>query len=266
MESLKGKVAIVTGSSGGIGKNIAACIAAQGASVVITSRNIDTAKKISAEIIKNGGKAMPCRFVLEEPDTGNELLKKVIKEYNQLDILVNNAVSHPTLPPIPLEKLSLAKLQDGIAANLTNVLALTSLSFSHLKSTKGSVLNIGSVAVNRNFISIPLYTIVKGALTQATKALAAEWAKDGVRVNQINPGYVNSDAYKNIGIPEEVVPILNKYYEKFHPIGRTGWPDDIGSMAAFMVSEKATWMTGSIVDIDGGYSIQGVPTPNLFRK
>lgn len=259
MKLLEGKVAIVTGSTGGIGKSIASYLASKGAQVVVTSRDLGKAKDVASEIIKNGGDSFPCQYVLEDPESGKILLDQVIAQYKQLDILVNNAFSHPALPAMAMEKMNYQNLQLGITTNLTNVLELIILAFKHLKITRGNVLNIGSVVVNRNMLGIPLYAIVKGALTQATKVLAAEWAKDGICVNQINPGFVQTDAFKNIGVPEDYHAGIIEHYRQFHPTGRIGVPSDISSLAALMVSDETSWMTGAIVDVDGGFSVQGVP-------
>lgn len=260
---LKGKIAIITGGAGGIGHGIARRLAAQGAHVVLTSRSEERGKKVAQEIEATGGSASCRRFVLEEAASGEELIDSVLADYGRIDILVNNAVSHPTLPSMPLEAMTYAQLQAGILTNLTNVLALTTRAFPHLEKGGGCVLNIGSVAVNRNMLGIPLYTILKGALTQMTRVLAAEWAAAGVRVNQINPGAVQSEAFRNIGIPDEYVATLLAHYREYHPLGRLGTPEDIGALASFIVSDDAAWMTGAVVDMDGGYSVQGVPVPRV---
>ncbi len=259
--SLNGKVAIITASAGGIGRGIAERLAALGAQVVITRRSAERAEKVAAEIEKSYGAASYHPYELENRDSGKELLESVYNQHKRIDFLVNNAISHPTLPPIPLEVLEYDLMQTGITANLTNVLFLTALVHPYLKETSGSVLNIGSAVVNRTMLGVPLYSILKGAMTQMTKTLAAEWAKDSIRVNQINPGLVKSEAYKNIGIPSEVFSAMANYYSQHHPLGRIGSPHEIGALASQMLSDDLAWMTGSIVEMDGGYSIQGIPLP-----
>lgn len=176
----------------------------------------------------------------------------------RLDILVNNALSHPTLPPLPLQEMNKTMIESGITTNLTNTMALTGSAHRFLQQSQGVVLNIGSAVVNRYMLGIPLYSVVKGGLTQMTKTLAAEWARDGIRVNQINPGVVKTEAYRNIGIPAELLPMLIEHYSQCHPLGRVGEPQDVAALATFIVSDDASWMSGSILDIDGAYSCQGV--------
>ncbi len=258
---MKGKVAVVTGSTAGIGRSIALYFASAGAHVAVTGRNKDTAEKLAHEIQNQGGAATPFRFDLSDPSGGEALLDKVIKSCGRLDILVNNAICGGSdyLPRIHLQDMNYDQIQKGITANITNTLVLIGKAYPYLKQAKGNMLNIGSVVVNRKMLGIPLlYTIIKGAVTQVTLLLAAEWAGDGIRVNQINPGCVQSDAFKKPGISEDHRKSVYDHYQKFHPLGRVGIPDDIGALAAFMVSDEAAWMTGSVVDMDGGYTIQGV--------
>lgn len=257
---LKDKVAIITGSSGGLGKGIALSFASQGARVVITSRDIKRAQRTAYEINRLGGEAYPCCFDLEDPSDSETLLGKVLEEFRHLDILVNNALNRPGTPLMLLQNMDYSQLQSLITSNLTNVLALTGQAYPYLKKTSGNVLNIGSVIVNRNMLGIPLYAILKGALTQATKALAAEWAADGIRVNQINPGFVRTDTFVKKMPAEHLGPII-EHYRRQHPLGRVGESQEIGDLAAYMVSSHSAWMTGSVVDMDGGFSVQGVAFP-----
>lgn len=258
---LKNKIAVVTGSTDGLGKGIAEHMASMGAHVVITSRNIDSADKMSKKILERGLAATPCRFELEDPSSGEALLKSVLEKHGRIDILVNNAISRPTpLSPALFQKPDDEQVQGYITTNIANILSLTIKFYPHLKNTKGNILNIGSSVMNRHMIDGLLYAVVKGAVTQMTKALAAEWANDGIRVNQINPGFVLVDSFKN-QIPKEALFGIIEKFKRHHPIGRVGKPSDIGTLAAHMVSDEFSWMTGSVVDMDGGYSVNGMPNP-----
>ncbi len=253
---LENKVAIVTGSTAGIGEGIASALAEQGVKVIVTSRDLARAQKKVAEIIKKGGDALAFSCGLESPSELVSLVEMTMDTYDRLDILVNNAVSHPSLPPLPLQNLTYEQMNAGVSTNLTNVLALTCEAYPYLKESGGAILNIGSVAVNQHMLGIPLYTIVKGAMSQMTKVLAYEWAPD-VRVNQINPGFTRTSAYKEIGIPEAELDSFIEAFRQFHPLGRTGYPQDIASAAAFLLSDQAAWITGLEMNVDGGYSIRG---------
>lgn len=259
--SLRGKVTIVTGSTAGIGRSIAEHLASLEAHVVITSRNIDTARGVANEIASNGGSVTYQCFELENIDSGRMLIDKVIEKQGRLDFLVNNAISRPT--PLSSELMQGAnhkKMHDYITYNITHMLALTLNAYPHLKRSKGAVLNIGSVIVNRHILGTLLYSIVKGAMTQMTKALAAEWANDRIRVNQINPGFVITDSFQR-QIPETYARSIVDAYKQHHPVGQVGDAGEISVLAGHIVSNELRWMTGSVVDIDGGYSVEGISNP-----
>lgn len=251
------KVAIVTGSTKGIGRSIALEFAAQGISVVVTSRSIDRARQIAEEINANRGEAVGLEFNLEIDQDLNRLIEDTIMTLGQLDILVNNALS--AYCALPLQALSDQRIRDTLTTNITNVLMLSRVAYPYLKKNRGTIINIGSVVINRHLLGLPLYGIVKGALAQMTRVLAAEWAADGIRVNSINPGFIRTEAFSELGIPDEVVDESYDYYKSYQPIGRIGQPEEIGKLAAYLASDDASFITGSIIDIDGGYSIKGLP-------
>lgn len=260
MDSVRNKVAVVTGSSSGIGKGIALALAKRGARVVITSRTLATAARVAAEVETQGGLAFPCVYDLEQPESGQELLASVQREWKRIDIVVNNALQRTELGPRPFQEITYGQLQAAITVNLTNTMALAARAYPYLRESGGVLLNIGSVIVNRHMDGLALYAIIKGAISQATQVLAAEWARDGIRVNQINPGFVVTDSLAE-RVPAPVVEALRAQFLPHHPLGRLGTVDDLGELAAFLVSRQAGWMTGTIVDLDGGYSRQGISFP-----
>lgn len=265
MHSLTNKTAIVTGSSAGIGKGIAVLFARLGAHVVVTSRSQAQAAQVAEEIQDNGGKATPCAFKLENQGDISPLLSAAAKRTGRIDILVNNALSRSPNASSLLQDMAYSNMLDGVTANLTNVLALTAAAHPYLKEARGMVLNIGSAVVNRHTTGIPLYTILKGALSQTTKVLAAEWAGDGIRVNQINPGFVRTDSMA-ARQSSDTANLIIEHFAKLHPLGRVGEVEDIAALAAFLVSAEASWITGAVIDIDGGFSVQGATFPSTPRS
>ncbi|MBA3014696.1 MAG: SDR family oxidoreductase [Proteobacteria bacterium] len=260
MNLLTNKTAIITGSSTGIGKGIAVLFAQLGAHVIVTSRTMAHAAQVADQILADGGKATPCAFNLEHPEAIPDLLSTALTTTSRIDILVNNALSRPSIPSGALQDMASSQLQRGVTVNLTNVLALTAAAYPHLKKSAGVIINIGSAVINRHTVGVPLYTILKGALAQTTKVLAAEWAESRIRVNQINPGFVRTDSIMTRQTNENARMIVD-HFEKLHPLGRVGEVKDIATLTAFLASNEANWITGAVIDIDGGFSIQGANFP-----
>ncbi len=260
--SLTDKVAIVTGSSKGIGRSIALRLASMGAGVVVTSRSPEDALIVVGEIEKQGGRAAAFPFDLERIEGGKELVGGVVERFGRLDILVNNALSRPTPPSSELVGgENPGMIEAYVTTNITRSLSLTMSAYPHLKKTGGSVLNIGSVIVNRHIKGTLMYAVVKGAVTQATKALASEWAGDGIRVNQINPGFVLTDAFVSQVPDEEIRERIVRGFAEKHPLGRVGDPSAVAILAGNILCDDLSWMTGSILDVDGGYSVEGIENP-----
>lgn len=250
------KVAIVTGSTAGIGNAVARELAEHGTAVVVTGRDVARAWKVADTICSKGGEAYAVGFNLEEIGDARRLIDEAVSRFGRIDVLVNNAVSQNVLQPV-LEA-SYDKLERGITVNVTNTLELSRLAHPHLKKTRGCVVNIGSAVCNRPMTGIALYAIVKGAMAQMTRALASEWVVDGIRVNAIQPGMIRTQAFESMGMPRDVIDATYKFYEKFFPLG-IGRPSDIAKVTAFLCSGDAALMTGSIIDVDAGYTVAGTP-------
>jgi len=249
------KVAIVTGSTKGIGFGIAQALSISGANIIITSRTKSHAEETAANINAYGGNAVGINFDITKQEDLDHLVTETIKEFGQLDILVNNAVSQNCL--IPSADFSDDKSITTITENLTHTYLLSQKAYPHLKKQKGSILNISSVITQRYLMGLPLYGIIKGALTQMTKVLAAEWACEGVRVNAINPGFIRTSAFKDMGLSDDLIKKSYHFYSQYQQLGGIGEPSKIGSAAAFLTSSEASFITGSILDVDGGYSTRG---------
>ncbi len=251
------KTVIVTGSSKGIGLGIAAELARQGMAVVVTSRKQADADEAAAKIIEAGGVCAAIQFDLEKADDIQPLIQGCLEIFGRLDVLVNNALSQKSVLPLPACDYSM--IEAAFTANITNTLALTQAAHPHLKQTGGVVINIGSIIINRHLLGLPLYAIIKGAIAQMTKALAAEWAADSVRVNCINPGFIRTSAFSDLGMTAEQIEQAYDFYKRYIPQHRIGSPEAVAKLVAYLVSEEANLITGASFDIDGGYSVQGVP-------
>lgn len=255
------KVAVITGSSKGIGRAIAEQLALQGKIVIVTSRNKEQAQATAETIKKNGGEALGIKFNLEESYDFDSLISETISTFGRLDILVNNAVSKNSL--VPLLESSADQIELACTTNISNTILLSKLSHPYLKKSKGSIINITSIITNRHLLGLSLYSIIKGAILQMTKALAAEWAHDGIRVNAISPGFIRTNAFEDMGMAKDEIERSYDFYKQYHPLGRIGEPIDVGKVAAYLSSDDADLITGAVIEIDGGYAIQGL---SLYRE
>jgi len=251
------KVALITGGTKGIGRGIAEKLLAENIHVVITSRSLEDAQSFASELESiYGVDVIGLKFDIEDPSSISALIKDTVSHFGQLNYLVNNALSKNCFGP--LDSFSNLQIQAAISANLTNTLLLTNAVYPQLKKTNGAVVSISSAIANRYIQGLPLYGVIKGAINQMTKVLADEWAKDNIRVNAITPGFIWTDAFADQGMPDELIKANYDMYQQYCPINRIGKPEDVGQMVAFLVSESASYITGSIFDVDGGYSGQGV--------
>ena len=254
------KIAIVTGSTQGIGAGIARELARCGATVVVTSRDENKARLAVERICSQGGKAHAMPFNLENTEDLPKLIGETVATFKKLDILVNNAVSANT--HTRLLDATYEQIQFVFNANITHTVALTQLAYPHLKLSKGNIINITSVVCNKHLNGIALYAIIKGALLQMTRSLASEWSADGIRVNAISPGFVRTQRMVNLGISDKLVQKNYDHYRQFSPLG-IGTPEDIAKMAVFLASDDAAWITGSVFNVDGGYSANGIPMASV---
>jgi NAD(P)-dependent dehydrogenase (short-subunit alcohol dehydrogenase family) len=254
---MKDQVAIVTGSTAGIGRNIAEQLAARGAAVVITGRQEARARQVASEIEAQGGRAAGFAFDLEDDESLERLIQRTVETFGRLDILVNNARSVTSV--LPLEALSTQQMRAAFSANIDNVFLLTLAAYPHLKASRGQVINIGSVVVNRHLLGLPIYAIAKGALLQMTKVLAAEWARDGIRVNAVNPGFIRTELFAELGLSQEEADRSFAFFQGYQAMEETsGQPGDIGGLVAWLASDAARLLTGSIIEADAGYSVRGL--------
>lgn len=255
--STQQKTALVTGGSKGIGRGIADVLATQGYAVVITSRDEQYARRVAGEIEAQGGRALGLPFSLENEADLETLIQGTIKAFGRLDVLVNNALApHATTPPALLTR---QQIHSAFTANINHTFLLSTLAYPHLQQSRGNIINIASVVVHRHLLGVPIYAVVKGALVQMTKALAAEWANDGIRVNAINPGFIRTEAFTKLGKSQDFIDKSYDFYKNYHALGKVGDPADVAGIAAYLASDAAHLITGAVIDVDGGYSIRGLP-------
>ena len=252
MFSLNDKVAIITGSSKGIGKSIAKALAENGAKVVVSSRGEAQVNEVAKEFTEKGyiATGIPCH--IGKSEDRKRLIDETLQRFGSVDILVNNAAINPVFGAIEdADEEVFDKIMD------VNVKApwLLSNMVKPIMQTKnsGSIINIASVEALQPGAGLGLYSTSKAALLMLTKNQAKEWGKFGIRVNAICPGLIKTKFSAAIWKNDN---LLNKI-ENAIPSGRMGKPEEIAGIACLLASEAGAYMTGSVYTADGGYMIAG---------
>jgi len=249
MSTLKGKVALVTGASKGIGASIALELAAQGAAVAVNySGSKEGADKVVAEIKKAGGKAIAVQANVADPDSIGPLINTVAKQLGPFSILVNNAGIYDFAP---IEAVTPEHFHKQFNVNVLGLLLTTQTALKHFDPKGGSVINVGSVAA-AGVPTASVYSATKGAVDSITVALAGELGSRKIRVNSLNPGMVETEGVHAAGF---IGSDFHKKTESETPLGRIGQPKDIASIAAFLASDDSYWVTGQTIKASGGARI-----------
>ncbi|MGB2224367.1 MAG: SDR family NAD(P)-dependent oxidoreductase [Polaribacter sp.] len=250
--NLKGKVAIVTGSSKGIGKAIAKGLAQMGADMVISSRNQEACDTVVSEFENEGLKAVGIACHIGKEEQRKNLVDTVVKKLGRIDILVNNAAINPVYGPI--ENVEPEIFDKIMEVNVKAPWALSNLVLPHMQSNKkGSIINIASVEALTPGFGLGLYSTSKAALLMLTKNQAKEWGQHGVNVNAICPGLIQTKFSAALWTNEKLLGKL----EKSIPSGRMGQPEEMIGLACLLASEAGSYMTGGVYTADGGYMIAG---------
>ncbi|MFE8646968.1 SDR family NAD(P)-dependent oxidoreductase [Sphingomonas sp. NCPPB 2930] len=243
MGKLTGKVAIVTGSSKGIGAGIAERLAADGAAVVVNySRSAEDADAVVQRIAAAGGRAVAVKADLSQPAQIQPLVDAASAHFGRLDILVNNAGVYKV---DSLASLSAESFDEHFALNVRGLL-LTTQAAARVLPAGGVVVNISSGLAKSPYPVVHVYSATKGAVDTLTRSLAMELGPRGIRVVGIAPGFVKTE-----GNAESAKDMTDFLVGKT-PLGRVGMPADIAATVAFAVSDDAGWITGTTVDVSGG--------------
>ncbi len=244
---LSGKVAIVTGSSRGIGRSIAEHLADAGARVVVTSRSARACDEVARGIRSAGGQALAIPANISKKPELEEMVRRTTAEWGPVDILVANAATNPYYGPIAgasdevFDKVMRNNVQSNIwLANMV----LPGMAERH----DGAVIFVGSIGGYRGRAALGIYGMSKAAEMQMARCMALEWGPHNIRINCIAPGLIRTDFSRAIW--ED--PKLLAEREQALPLGRIGEPDDIGGIAVMLASRAGAFITGQIITADGG--------------
>lgn len=245
---LHGKKALVTGASSGIGKEVALAYVQAGADVAIAARHAEALEEVAAELTASGGRVVPFGCDVTRPDQVDGMLDRVTAELGGIDIAVCNAGIITVTPMLDMPPEEFQRIQD---TNVTGVfLTARAAARAMVAQGRGGVI-ITTASMSGHIINIPQqvghYCASKAAVIHLTKAMAVEFAPHRIRVNSVSPGYI---------LTELVMPMvdLHAQWEPKIPMGRLGRPEELAGLYVYLASEASSYMTGSDVVIDGGYS------------
>ena len=245
---LSGRVALVTGASRGIGRAIALKLAAHGAVIVVASRKLEGCEAVAAEINAAGGKVSALACHIGEPEQISEAMKEIDRHHGRLDILINNAATNPYFGP-SLD-MTLAAYQKTVDVNIRGYFwASLEAARRMIAQGKGAIVNVASVNAFRPMDGQAVYSMTKAAIVNMTQGLAREWARQGVRVNALGPGLVETRFAAAIHQDEKRRATM----ERLVPMGRIAQPEEMAGAALYLVSDAASYTTGSCLTADGGW-------------
>lgn len=248
---LKGKVAIITGASKGIGKEIAEFFSANGASVVINSRKQEALDIVASHIEEEtGNPVLPLAGNAGNLDDLKGILSSTVKRFGGVDIIVNNAATNPVFgPSLDCDSDAFDKI---MGVNVRTPFEFAKMVHPIMKERGGgSIINISSIAGITPDVGLGMYSVSKSALNMLTKVLAKEWGRDGIRVNSICPGLIKTKFSQALWQDEKMLDRFTKHL----PVARMGTTQEIASLALYLASDSSKYTTGAILPVDGGTTI-----------
>jgi NAD(P)-dependent dehydrogenase (short-subunit alcohol dehydrogenase family) len=249
---LKNKIAIITGSAKGIGKGCALTFAEEGAIVVVVDIDEKSGKQTVGEITQRNGKAIFIKTDLTSSKEVQLMINSVINTFGQIDILFNNAGYHYSKN---IEVTSEEEWDFIINTNLKSVFLCSKYSIPHLRKTKGCIINMSSMVGLIGQSNAGAYSASKGGIVAMTKGMALDFAKDGIRVNCICPGWVETPLVEDWFSQQPDPQKAKEYIYSVHPLNRIASSEEIGKAAAFLASTEASFITGVALPVDGAVSL-----------
>jgi NAD(P)-dependent dehydrogenase (short-subunit alcohol dehydrogenase family) len=238
------KVAVVTGAAQGIGERYARALAAEGAAVVVADVAIDRGKATASSIMSDGGRALFVETDVSAPESAAAMAAAAVAEFGGIDLLVNNAAIYGGMKIDLLSTVPLDYYRRFMSVNMDGALIVTRACLPHMKARGGgAIVNQSSTAA---WMYSGFYGLAKVAINGLTQQLAHELGSMNIRVNAIAPGPIDTEATRT-AVGDMVKPIIDQL-----AIRRMGTPDDLVGMCLFLLSDEARWMTGQIVNVDGG--------------
>ena len=250
---LKDKVAIVTGSSKGIGEGIARVFSGEGAKVVVVCRTEAAGQKMAEELGSSDANAIYVKTDVRESESVQKLIETTINTYGRLDVLVNNAGYHISKN---IEETSEEEWQFIIDTNLRSTFLCSKYAMPHLRKTNGNIINISSMVGLVGQPNAGAYSATKGGQIAMSRGMAIDFAPDGIRVNVICPGWIQTPLVDDWFSQQDDENEARKYIFGRHPLGRIGTIEECGKAALYLASnDDSGFVTGITLNIDGGITL-----------
>ena len=247
--SFTDKVVIVTGASSGIGRAAAEAFGRERAAVVVVGRDETGLAAAATAVRLAGGRPVMCRADVTAEDAPDRIVRTAMDMFGGIDVVVNAA---GVIASGTLETTTDDTWDTMMAVNARAPFRLMRAALPHLVARKGSVVNVSSVNGLRSFPGVLAYCVSKAAVDQLTRCAAIEMAPLGVRVNAVNPGVTVTNLHRRSGMDEAQYAAFLERSKTTHPLGRPGRPEDVASLVLFLASDRASWMTGETIPVDGG--------------
>jgi NAD(P)-dependent dehydrogenase (short-subunit alcohol dehydrogenase family) len=243
------QIVVVTGATSGIGRATAARFGRDGAAVLAVGRKVKALAEVAQEVGKAGGRCLPFEADVTASGAPDAIVAKTLESFGGLTTLVNAA---GIIATGTVENSGDAAWDEMLDINLRAPFRLMRAATPHLVASRGSVVNVSSVTGLRAFPGVLAYCVSKAGVDQLTRCAALELASKGVRVNAVNPGVVVTNLHRRSGVNEENYASFLERSKETHPLGRPGVPEEIAELIAFLASDRAGWITGETISIDGG--------------
>ena len=243
------QIAVITGASSGIGRATAARFGRDGAAVLAVGRQASALKEVAQEVEGAGGRCVPFEADVTAAGAPDAIVAQAVQAFGGLTTLVNAA---GIIATGTVENTPDAAWDEMLDINLRAPFRLMRAATPQLVASRGSVVNVSSVTGLRAFPGVLAYCVSKAGLDQLTRCAALELAAQGVRVNAVNPGVTVTNLHRRSGVNEENYAAVLERSKQTHPLGRAGEPEEIADLIAFLASDRAGWITGETISIDGG--------------
>ncbi len=260
MGEFEGRVVLVTGGALGLGQGIARAFAREGAAVAVADVDRAAAERLVAELTRRGARAMATIGDVSGAADAERMVRETVGALRRLDVLVNNAGIQPLTWYFRVEDTPEDVWDRIMDVNLKGQFLMAKYAMPHIRAQGpgGSVINMASVQGMQSMPGVPAYAASKGGILSLTRNMALDYAPDGIRVNAICPGTMDSEMVRTSARAEggDIEATLARY-GAFHPLGRLGTPEDVAQAALYLASPRSSFVTGTALVVDGGFMAQG---------